>query len=135
MKELRRNVRMERCGCGPMDYAVEGEIEVLNDKNEHVFVTAFYGPETILSVSKESLLDYTDVIEEEMLEETYNDLEEAAESDYFRFFLELDKATDEKVADFQKRMNDTRYFEGVRMGQMFWGEGNAHAELFNSTQP
>lgn len=135
MEELRRNVRMERCGCGPMDYAVEGEIEVLNDKDEHVFVTAFYGPETVLSVSKLSLLDCNDMIEEEMLEETYSDLEEAAESDYFRFFLALDKATDEKVAEFRKHMNDSRYYEGVRMGQMFWGEGNVHAELFNSNQP
>lgn len=135
MEELRRNVRMERCGCGPMDYVVEGEIEVLNDKQEHVFVNAFYGPETVLSVSKVSLLDYPDIIEEEMLEESYTDLEEAADSDYFRFFLELDKATDEKVADFQKRINDTKYYDGIRMGQMFWGKGCGHAELFNSNQP
>ena len=135
MKELRRNVRMERCGCGPMDYAVEGEIEVLNDVQEHVFITAFYGPETVLSVSKVSLLDYPDVIEEDMLEESYSDLEEAADSVYFRYFLELDKATDEKVAEFQKTINDTKYYDGIRMGQMFWGEGNGHAEIFNSAQP
>lgn len=134
MEKIREEVRVERCGMGPMDLAFIGEIEVDTGKNT-VYVCAYYGMETVLYVSKKSIISSNEMIDDGSALESYSDITDAAASDYFPYFLELDKLTDEKAEQTKRQMNDTKYYSGIRMGQTVGPDFGAHAELFNDLQP
>lgn len=71
----------------------------------------------------------------EMLEE-YDSLEEAAGSEFFPYFLEIDKRTDKKVQEVMKKLDDTREY-GIRVG-CSWNGGELpkmYIEMFNSYHP
>ncbi len=68
--------------------------------------------------------------------EFYDTLEEAAGSEFFPYFLELDKRTDKKVLEVMKKIDDTREY-GMRVGSSMHGGEPAkiYIEMFNSKQP
>ncbi len=68
--------------------------------------------------------------------EVYSSLEEASASEFFPFFLKLDKSTDKKVQEVMNRLDDTREF-GYRVGSSWQGgeEPKIYIEMFNHTQP
>ena len=76
-----------------------------------------------------------DIPEAEKLE-LYDSLEEAASSDFFPLFLEIDKRTDKKVQEIMKKVDDTREY-GMRVGASWGGGGQPkmYIEMFNDRQP
>lgn len=134
MQKVREEVRVQRCGEGPMDLAFVGEIEV-DTGDKTVYVNAYYGFETVLYVTERPMAFGDEMIDEDDMLESYSELTEAAESDYFAYFLELDRLTDEKAEETKRHLNDTKYYPGVRMGQMVGRNYGAHAEFFNDLQP
>lgn len=72
----------------------------------------------------------------EMLER-YESLEEAAGSEFFPYFLELDKRTDQKVQEVMRKVDDTREWgPGIRMGACVrGGRRQMYMESFNTLQP
>ena len=91
----------------------------------------------------QEMLDYFDAFLEmnssipvaDMLER-YETLEEAAQSEFFPLFLELEKRTDKKVLEVMKKLDDTREY-GMRVGNAWHGkEGpKIYIEAFNDEQP
>ncbi len=76
-----------------------------------------------------------DLPEAEMLE-SYDRIEDAAGSDFFPFFLEIDKNTDKKVLEVLRKLDDTREY-GHRVGSAWHGGGQPmiYIEMFNDRQP
>ena len=67
--------------------------------------------------------------------ERFDSLQDAAGSEFFKFYLELDRATDKKVAETMDRVDDTRYF-GYRVGAGFNTRGPvSYIEAFNGANP
>ena len=124
--ETGRSIEAERCGHAPMDYRYRGLIKVRNRKGETFCVEAVYAPEgEYLSVMTEA---------EEVIEE-FSSLLEASGSPFFRWFLEIDRAVDEKVAQVMKQVNDTRSY-GARYGAKLTSGGlTYYMEAFNTAEP
>ena len=67
--------------------------------------------------------------------EEYESLEDAASSRFFKWFLELDRETDEKVLETMRQVDDTRYY-GARYGaKLHMGEMTYYMEAFNTQHP
>ena len=84
----------------------------------------------------EAYQEMTDSVPEAEMLERYETLEEAANSEFFPFFLELEKRTDKKVLEVMKKLDDTREY-GVRVGcALHGGDGfKIYIEAFNHQQP
>ena len=66
--------------------------------------------------------------------ELYFSLEDAADSAFFPFFLELEKRTDQKVTEVMNGIDDTRNY-GSRIGMTWEQTPQIHMEIFNDKQP
>ena len=137
MKKINTTVKAERAGCAPIDIAVSAEFELADDKGKTVFAHAYFGPEiSFYAVDEVSLYDEKYFDETAQLE-YYESLEEAGDSEYLMYFVELDKLTDEKYADAMKKVKDTKYGEhNFRIGMGFHGGDTIkYAEVYNDTMP
>ncbi len=85
----------------------------------------------------ELLEEYTriqsEVPEAEMLED-YDSLAEAAGSEFFPYFLEIDKRTDKKVREVLQKLDDTREY-GMRFGACWQKQPQVYVEAFNTSHP
>lgn len=94
MKKINTTVKAERAGCAPIDIAVGGEFELADDNGKTVFAQAYFGPEiSFYAVDEVSLYDEQYMDKTAQLE-YYESLEEAGDSEYLMYFVELDKLTD-----------------------------------------
>lgn len=66
--------------------------------------------------------------------EFYETLEDAAASEFFPFFLEIDRRTDRKVQEVLQKLDDTRAF-GTRIGAGWHVQARIYVEAFNTNQP
>ena len=141
-EEVDREIYAERCGNAPMDYMYWGEIKIQNEEGNVYYVRAVYHSEgeQLDVMTEEMRKKYESIAEEGLLEEyelleRYESLPGAAASSFFRWFLELDRATDQKVLETMRQVDDTRCY-GVRYGAKLDKEGMAYyMEAFNTQQP
>ena len=136
-------IHAERCGHAPMDYMYWGEIKIQNEEGKTYYVRNFYYPEgERMEVMTEEVHEkfvkaaeageYPEGIE---LLEVYDSMEEAASSQFFKWFLELDRATDGKVLETMRQVDDTRYY-GARYGaKLNRGGMTYYMEAFNTQYP
>ncbi|MBQ6663343.1 MAG: hypothetical protein IJM69_07375 [Firmicutes bacterium] len=145
--ELERNITAERCWPAPMDYLYRGVIRVKNESDGSILcVCAEYSPsgdhfyveteeererfEKALSEGIE-----WDLTEEEEFLELFESLEDAAASPFFHFYLELDRATDDKLDEVLASVNDSKE-NGVRIGMHYaGGKKEGYLEAFNTQFP
>ena len=141
-EEVDKEIHAERCGNAPMDYMYWGEIKIQNEEGNSFFVRAAYHPEgEQLDVMTEEMHEkYERVAEEGLFDnyellEQYESLSDAAVSPFFRWFLELDRATDQKVLETMRQVDDTRCY-GVRYGAKLEKKRmHYYMEAFNTQQP
>ena len=142
-EEVDREIHAERCGHAPMDYMYWGEIKIQNEEGKTYYVRNFYHPEgERMEVMTEEIHDkfvraaeageYPEGFEPL---EVYDSLEEAASSQFFKWFLELDRGTDGKVLETMRQVDDTRYY-GARYGaKLDHGGMTYYMEAFNTQHP
>ncbi len=145
-KETRRKTSMEvtntfsaaeRYGNAPVDLFVMGELELKEEDGSKVYAVAvFYpGEDPIYGIAARSIQDEKNKEKTNKMLEQYSSLEDAVVSPYFKYFLDLEKITDQKYAEALAKVNDTRN-DNFRMGMNFGSEGlELYCEGFNSTQP
>ena len=77
------------------------------------------------------------LFDSDVVDERYESLEEAAASDLFFWFLEIDDRIDKKVRDTLDRVKDTRYWPNAFRAGGGWAGGKAQAymEAFNDREP
>ena len=137
MKKNNTIVEAQQVGMAPMDLAVNAEFELENDKGEIVFAQAYFSAEWSFfaidrtSMYKEEYMEHSDQLE------FYETLEDAGESAYFMYFVELDKLTDQRYAEEMKKADDTKYCENSMRFGMATNFGNpmVYGEWYNSSQP
>lgn len=139
MKKVNTNTSVEQVGMAPVDLAIGAEFELRDNKGKTVFAQAYFHPEfSFFAINK------TSMYKEEYMEkgtktemEHYETLEDAYESKYFMFFVELDKLTDEKVNEALKQIDDTKYHKPCyRIGRnISGGKEMKYAEVYNNSQP
>ncbi len=67
--------------------------------------------------------------------ESYEDIEDAVDSDFFRYFMEIDRLTDDKVKEVYENLCDTANY-GVRIGfKISGGKVISYAEQYDSDDP
>ena len=145
--ELDRDITAERCGHAPMDYMYSGVIRVRNESDGSTLcVCADFGPEGdhfyVETEEERERFEKMmrgeiewDPAEEEELLELFESLEDAAASPFFHFYLELDRATDDKVDEVLASVNDSKE-NGVRIGMHYaGGEKEGYLEAFNTQFP
>ena len=76
------------------------------------------------------------LFDSDVVDERYESLEEAAASDLFFWFLEIDDRIDKKVRDTLDRVKDTRYWPNAFRAGGGWAGGKAQAymEAFNDRE-
>ena len=142
-EEVDIEIHAERCGHAPMDYMYWGEIKLQNEEGNVYYVRNFYHPEgenmEVLTEEMHDLYVQTAKTGEIPLGietlEAYESLEEAASSQFFKWFLELDRKTDGKVLEIMRQIDDTRYY-GARYGaKLDHGGMSYYMEAFNTSNP
>lgn len=138
MKETSTRTVAEHFGTAPFDYLYIGESELTDDHGEKVYAQAAFWPDgnTVFGVAKHSIdEDAPDTGPKSSLIEEYKTLEDAGNSAYFQYFLELDKLTDKKAAETMAQINDTKNY-GFRAGAgIHHGRLVQYAEAYNANQP
>lgn len=164
-KVVDREVFAEHCGNASFDYKYWANIVVEDDDSNRFHVQGFYAPDfTAFSVIDEEnfrafeefekqqkekdaefavneLSDYEKMINELAVEypwhtmEEYDDIEAATDSDFFRFFLEIERLTDDKVKEVLDQICDTANY-GIRVNFKITG-GNlvSYAEQYDAEVP
>ena len=136
-------IHAERCGHAPMDYMYWGEIKLQNHEGNIYYIRNFYHPEgENMEVLTEEMHDRFVQAQKDGdipvgLEplESYESLEEASSSKFFKWFLELDRETDGKVLETMRQVDDTRFY-GARYGAKLDHKGMSYyMEAFNTQQP
>ena len=133
----------ERCGNAPMDYMYWGEIKLQNYEGNIYYVRNYYHPEgENMEVLTEEMHNKCVEAEKEGgfpqdIEplEAYESLEGAASSQFFKWFLELDREMDGKVLETMRQVDDTRFY-GTRYGAKLDHNGMSYyMEAFNTHHP
>jgi hypothetical protein len=136
-------IHAEHCGHAPMDYMYWGEIKLQNYEGKVYYVRNYYHPEgENMEVLTEEMHDRFVQAEKEgdfpqYFEplESYESLEDAASSRFFKWFLELDRETDGKVLETMRQVDDTRFY-GARYGAKLDHNGMSYyMEAFNTQHP
>ena len=142
-EEVDIQIHAERYGHAPMDYMYWGEIKLQNYEGNIYYIRNFYFPEgENMAVLTEEMHDkYMQAEKEGEIQqdieplEAYESLEEAASSQFFKWFLELDRETDGKVLETMRQIDDTRFY-GVRYGAKLDHNDMAYyMEAFNTQHP
>lgn len=145
--EIAKEIEAEKLGDISSDYAYWGNIIVEDENGNRFYIQGYYDPvSTVFSVlddeNHEKYIEWCKDCECEVnqpyeLKEYYESFDEAFNSDFFRFFLEIDRETDKKVKETMEAQNDTaNYGEriGIRMGDQ--EEGNTFfIEYYDKTAP
>ena len=142
-EEVDREINAERCGNAPMDYMYWGEIKIQNEEGSVYYVRAAYYPDgEQMDVMTEEMHDK--IIQAEAVGQYHEDIEflemyeslaDAAVSRFFKWFLELDRATDQKVSEILRQVDDTRSY-GARYGaKINKGSTTYYMEAFNTQHP
>ena len=142
-EEVDIQLHAERCGHAPMDYMYWGEIKLQNYEGKIYYVRNYYHPEgENMEVLTEEIHDkyvqaerVGDIPMDVEPLEAYESLEEAASSQFFKWFLELDRETDAKVLETMRQIDDTRFY-GTRYGAKLDHNGMSYyMEAFNTQHP
>ena len=147
-QEVSREVFAEPCGNAPFDYTYWANIVVSDEADNRYHVQGYYAPDfTAYSVIDEE--NYrkhkkwykkhkeTDTEEEYPWKtlETFATLEEAYDSDFFRFYMEIDRITDQKVEETLNKILDTANY-GTRCNLKFGNKGTVrYAETYDAQDP
>ena len=143
-REVNREVTAEQCGNAPFDYTYIANIDV-EDENGNLFhVQGYFSPEgTLYSVlddenHKKFLQNVEngdfDNVDWETLEE-FADLDDAYTSEFFKYYLEADKATDDKAREIYEMLCDTKNY-GQRFGfGVYGGKTCWFGELYDAAVP
>ena len=101
-EELAHHIHAEPCGNAPMDYMYWGEISLKDRRGNKFFIQAAYSfAGDSLIVMNENQYLKAEETKGELVEtlENYESLEDSATSDFFQWFLRLDRLTDLKVKE------------------------------------
>ncbi len=126
---------VEQVGMAPIDLAIGAEYELLDEDGKTLFVQAFFETDyTFFAVDKVSMYVEQYLTDSKEIER-YETLKDAAESQFFPLFLELDKLTDKEFAKKLSEIDDTKYF-GSRSCARYERYGLApFVEVYNNQQP
>ena len=139
-REVSRQIEAEPSGGNaPFDYVYWGIICVENDKGQKYYVEASYSDFgsnfVVLDEANKQLADQWMLHPEEenpVAElEQYESLEETAVSDFFRYFLIIDRETDKKVIEIMDAVDDTKNY-GFRCGFSWGAKQKIYCEGFNT---
>ena len=140
-KEVDREISAERCGHAPYDYSYLGKIVVEDENSDRFYVYGYYSPlySFYAVIDEKSYIDNNLAEEFEELDmvatEKYDDIEDAVDSDFFRYFLEIDKATDDKVKEVLSDICETANY-GKRFGcKIVGGKTISYAEQYDAEHP
>ncbi len=142
LEEDKPNTFAVRCGDAPFDYAYFGEVKVtdLND-NQVYYAQGIFDPIfTAFQLTAESMFGADGRLSKRdkplAVYENYSCLDEAGTSPFFKYYLEVDKATDKKVIEVMNTVDDTKYYRGaLRYGSGWHTKPKIYIEMFNTTQP
>ena len=136
-KEVHRDISAKPCGMSPLDFEFSGLIHLQDEENEDYTIGAFFHSEGAFFFAmpgKPEKLSDSDERDPGFLE-TFESLIDASSSSFFSYYLELDKATDEKEAETLAMVDDTKNY-GTRIGcHIMGGEKACYLEAFNSQEP
>ena len=141
-EEIDRQIDAERSGAAPMDYDYQGILTVEDEAGVKVHIVSLYAltGELFFVMNNEGFERFAKSEDEIDLEnpdilEYYENFTDTASSAFFPFFLELDRATDKKVAEVMDSLDDTRNY-GIRIGAgIHGGEKMCYLEAFDEERP
>ena len=128
---------VEHFGNAPFDFFYLAEFELTGEDNKKVFVEANFWQDgsALFGVTSKSVQETIDTEASDSMIECYETLEDATKSEYFPYFLELDKLTDHMVSEKLTEVNDTKTY-GFRVSGRFTSKGiMMFSEAFNSQNP
>lgn len=131
-----------RCGDAPFDYAYFGEVKVTDvDDKQVYYAQGIFDPMfTVFQLTAESMFGADGrLIQRDTPPEVYEDyicLDEAGTSPFFKYYMEVDKATDKKVIEVMNTVDDTKYYRGaMRYGSGWHDKAMIYIEMFNTNRP
>lgn len=145
--EISKEICAEHTGPAPMDYAYIGNITVKDEHNNAFYIQGCYQQGiTVFSVlDEESHQKYIELVNSSNkgddcpyeFKEYYESFDDTFNSEFFRFFLEIDRETDKKVKEVMEKVDDTaNYGEriGIQIGDT--DEGNTYyIEYYDDGMP
>lgn len=135
MKIKNTRTSAEQTGMAPVDLAIGAEYEFVTEDGKTLFAQAFFENEISFFAINEVSMYVEQYLTESREIEHYETLRDAAESQYFLLYLELDKLTDKEVAKKLSEIDDTQYY-GIRAGARFGKHGmEPFIEIYNSWEP
>ncbi|MBE6123553.1 MAG: helix-turn-helix domain-containing protein [Erysipelotrichaceae bacterium] len=147
-REIDREVFAEHCGNAPFDYIYGANMIVEDESGARFHVQGYYSPEfSALSVTDEEnfrkMKAYSEGKDVETDEngdpwdnlEIYDELEDASDSEFFRFFLEIDRMTDEKVKEVLSHLDDTANYRMRCNLRIAGGKPCMYAEMYDQAEP
>ena len=137
-RETDRQIRAFHSGSAPFDYTYAGVITVEDTGGRRFFVQGYYSDSfrafTVMDEENYRIFEKQNDGDYEMME-SYSTFNETFDSDFFRFFLEIDRATDEKVNEIMEMLDDTKNY-GIRYGCRMTSEGEmTYTERYDSGSP
>lgn len=146
--ELSREISAEHTGNAPFDYTYIGNILVEDSDHNKFHVQGFYGPfgtafSTIEDSNYQKHQEYIKALETgtetddeiwETLEE-FDILDDAYNSEFLRYYMEIDHAVDGKIAEILNRLSDTANYT-ARFSFKFGDDGIVkYAEQYDAEAP
>lgn len=137
----------EKCGLSPFDYTYVCNITVADQKNNKYYVQAFYSSEfmsfTVLNQENHEIVekmmaeniapDYDNPQWEPL--EQFLCLEDAAGSEFFKYYLEADRIAEDKMREMLEKESDTANF-GIRCNVRIESTGMVkYIEQYDSAAP
>lgn len=135
MEITNTTITAEQAGNAPFDYFYGGELELTDKDDNKLYAQACFWPtgESLYGINKVSMYEEKYLDESEYLEE-FENLEDAINSDYSKFYLELEKLTDKKVTETLEMVDDTKNY-GIRIGAKYSENKVMYLEAYNSDRP
>ena len=141
-EEIDRQIDACRCGNAPIDNDYLGILTVEDETGKRYYIVSIYSVEGefFFVVDEEEYERYSVDDNATMLEdvnklEYYESFIDTALSEFFPYFLELDRATDKKVAETMNMLDDTRNY-GIQIGAgIHNGEKMCYLEAFDEEKP
>lgn len=138
MEVTTTTVIAEHFGNAPFDYFYMGELELTDEENRKLYASAAFFPtgESVFGIY--NYAHDADITQEQAdagVIEQFESLEDASESPFFLYYLELDRLTDKKVVETMAYVNDTKNY-GFRLGCQFTQDGwMVYTEAYNAQHP
>lgn len=135
--KIRQKISAVPCGTSPLDFSCNGYLHLQDEARNDFTVLANFSSEEdhLYAIHGKPERISNNQLEESDLIESYSSVAEAADSPFFQYYLELDKATDEKALETLSRLDDTKNY-GVRIGaHIFKSQWEGYLEAFNDKAP